>query len=247
MVRSLRSISKEDACSLLADSGISLCSPTSSETQHLDRDVAAHNEQAIIDKLCLSDEEAAAETNDDGITIIAETANNATTEELGDVYEVTILPYDDITTISIDEEDSPQKCKFETFIVPDTPAASIISESNSVCSSKRSRKAYICDVCQKEFGGNSDLKRHLLIHSNERPFRCTDCGKCYRQAINLRNHIKIAHNKEKTFDCSVCSKSFALKERLRLHMRIHSGEKPYACQICDKRFARGGQVCKQFA
>lgn len=111
---------------------------------------------------------------------------------------------------------------------------------------KHERKTYICDECHKSFGGNTDLKRHKLIHSNEKPFKCDQCGKSYRQAINLKNHITTAHAQKKQYSCEKCPKTFALKERLKLHMRLHSGEKPYVCNSCDKRFARGGQVCKIF-
>ncbi|XP_067647165.1 uncharacterized protein [Eurosta solidaginis] len=107
---------------------------------------------------------------------------------------------------------------------------------------KRLRKSYVCHVCNKEFRGNNDLRRHLLIHSDERPYKCEQCGKCYRQAVNLRNHITAAHEGQRQFTCPQCPKMFALKERLRLHMRLHSGEKPYACTMCEKRFARGGQL-----
>lgn len=104
------------------------------------------------------------------------------------------------------------------------------------------RKVHACHICSKQFRGNNDLRRHMLIHSDERPHKCEQCGNCYRQAVNLRNHINCAHTNQRQFACTQCPKMFAVKERLRLHMRLHSGEKPYACPECDKRFARGGHV-----
>lgn len=107
---------------------------------------------------------------------------------------------------------------------------------------KQKSTNYFCHICQKDFTGPNDLRKHLRIHTGEKPFPCTHCGRCFRQAGSLKNHIASQHGTDTIFICSYCNKSFPIKERIRLHMRIHSGEKPYRCQYCAKSFARGGQV-----
>lgn len=107
---------------------------------------------------------------------------------------------------------------------------------------KKGRKQYVCHVCQKQLLGSSDLKKHLRVHTNERPFECKQCLKKFRQSVCLKNHIASIHGTDVKYVCDHCNKSFPIKERLRLHMRVHSGEKPYSCPQCSKTFARGGQL-----
>lgn len=117
-------------------------------------------------------------------------------------------------------------------------STNIYSKSKQI----RTKRRYICNFCDKEFLGGNDLRKHVRIHTDERPFECQHCGQRFRQGGCLKNHIASQHGTSETYTCYYCNKTFPIKERLRLHMRLHSGEKPYQCKICSKRFARGGQV-----
>ena len=96
---------------------------------------------------------------------------------------------------------------------------------------------HVCSVCSKGFRIKGHLKKHMLIHSGERPFKCQDCGALFQSKSHLKKHM-VVHTEEKKHACDVCGKTFAQKEGMNNHMRTHTGEKPYHCDTCGKDFAQ---------
>lgn len=96
---------------------------------------------------------------------------------------------------------------------------------------------YRCGICCKGFFHPEKLQVHLQIHSGQRPFVCTVCGRKVKKIGDMYRHLR-THTGEKPYKCQVCGKGFAQNGNLKDHMKVHTGEKPHVCDLCGQGFAR---------
>lgn len=50
-----------------------------------------------------------------------------------------------------------------------------------------------CPVCPKSFPSPYKLQRHYIIHTGQKPFICTACGKAFTQSDHLKTHLQKVH------------------------------------------------------
>ncbi|XP_067000045.2 uncharacterized protein [Anabrus simplex] len=55
------------------------------------------------------------------------------------------------------------------------------------------KRRYPCHLCCKVFGWSTDLKRHILTHTGERPFKCQICSATFTRNFLLQKHEARIH------------------------------------------------------
>uniref|UniRef100_A0AAQ5YCP8 C2H2-type domain-containing protein n=1 Tax=Amphiprion ocellaris TaxID=80972 RepID=A0AAQ5YCP8_AMPOC len=147
--------------------------------------------------------------------------------------------------------------------------SNLLRHLNLIHSESRTEKKHSCSQCEKSFKEKGALKkhqrskhlnemfrnpcpycgkmlsastmtRHKLIHTGERPFKCTvpECEKYYRSTTEVKRHVLMHHTTERPYKCEVCRKGFVKMCYLNAHAKTHSGEKPFVCHICGKAFPK---------
>ena len=102
-----------------------------------------------------------------------------------------------------------------------------------------------CEWCQKLFTSNWHLKTHVLIHTGQKPFSCSECGWAFSQLGNLRAHER-THSGEKPYPCRRCTRKFTRPNLLKQHLeKIHGVRvrgKFRSCTVCGNLSCQLGNV-----
>ncbi|MEE6461673.1 hypothetical protein FKM82_001367 [Ascaphus truei] len=113
---------------------------------------------------------------------------------------------------------------------------------NKKCSSsinlqehRKVHEIYECQDCDKKFISANQLRRHMITHSEKRPYTCEVCCKSFKRLDQVTAH-KIIHREDKPYQCKLCGKGFAHRNVYKNHKKTHSEERPFQCEECKALF-----------
>lgn len=103
----------------------------------------------------------------------------------------------------------------------------------------RADTGFKCETCGDVFGRQTLYDKHVLwcVGNNEDGFKCDQCDKRFQDRNSLKRH-QIIHSEERPFKCEHCAQTFNDRSVLRRHTFTHTDRKPYQCHICQKDFVR---------
>ncbi|XP_066598366.1 uncharacterized protein [Prorops nasuta] len=83
-----------------------------------------------------------------------------------------------------------------------------------------------------------NINQHLRTTSATNATNTVNTNNVAARPCSVSKATNTGEPATKAFACTVCGKGLARKDKLVIHMRIHTGEKPYSCEVCGKAFAR---------
>ncbi|CAG0891773.1 unnamed protein product, partial [Darwinula stevensoni] len=129
-----------------------------------------------------------------------------------------------------------RKCPVESCVFISTSEAILKAHHDTV----HVREAkYLCNTCGKSFTNPRYLTKHIanMHEEQEKGVKCPHPG-CTFTGNNLKRHL-LVHGELKPYKCPYCLYTCKVKENLKVHIMktgLHTGKSLYPCPLCQIGF-----------
>ncbi|GIZ02115.1 hypothetical protein CEXT_484391 [Caerostris extrusa] len=101
-----------------------------------------------------------------------------------------------------------------------------------------SAKRHQCPYCEYTAFRSDYMKKHIRIHTGERPFKCPKCDKTFSRRENMNTHVTIhaciiTTESTKYHQCSACGYVTSRSGDMTKHLKFITSERPFQCSICS--------------
>ncbi|XP_028831766.1 zinc finger and BTB domain-containing protein 41 isoform X2 [Denticeps clupeoides] len=98
---------------------------------------------------------------------------------------------------------------------------------------KKKSEGWKCDICHKSFARRPHLEEHMILHSQDQPFKCAYCDDYFRSRFARLKHQEKYHLGP--FPCDICGRQFNDTGNRKRHIECtHGGKRKWTCSICGK-------------
>ncbi|XP_038643830.1 zinc finger protein 875-like [Scyliorhinus canicula] len=85
----------------------------------------------------------------------------------------------------------------------------------------------VLNLSYPEYQRILNMEGKSIVHSGVKPYMICLCGRGFALS-DLTSH-KCSHTEEKPWKCADCGKGFTSPSKLETHQRSHTGERPFTC------------------
>ena len=110
-----------------------------------------------------------------------------------------------------------------------------------------------CEICGSKFKSKADLASHMIVHSEDKPFKCNLCEQSFKRKHDLEKHQTV-HITILKYRCDLCGSKSKRHSDLKQHVNNYHNKNTFStaqyqhkCAYCGKSYQSEADLQKHNA